>query len=201
VVLFGEYHEDEEEIRGNVLDACKLIDLGIVACAGVEEDLEPVHDWPESQLQHCQRASEMRAQNQGDEGMINHLRTTEGKREFKRFGFGKALRLLRPDLPLRQVEDRDIRKRMWNTVDVPGLSQQERLDHPIHREREKKFVENLLSLLRETRTTKSRAAILNTGSHHSNGAADQIRSLGLNYVYLAQPNVRRGGSNEYPEQM
>jgi hypothetical protein len=109
VFLVGENHKDREMKRRNLLDACALCNLGVVGCAGVEETLKDFANWDAETIER--RSRELFEEHRTDMGVIDYLnRHQPGWYGF--FEFGKTLKLLRPSLEVRCVEDMALREQM-----------------------------------------------------------------------------------------
>src|SRR5439155_22560913 len=66
--LFGENHKDREMIRLNLLNACRLCNLGVLRCVGVEEPTEDLLRWGQTGIEEKSRI--LFKENQDDGGVI-----------------------------------------------------------------------------------------------------------------------------------
>ena len=194
VFVFDEWHDDQDMIRDNLFDSCMLIDAGIVACVGVEDRIHAPNDLSPAQIkQHSLRLFEECGT---DEAVIANLRKTKPYR----FRFGRTLSFLRPHLPVRCVEDPDWHVKAYRmenrfTDFHSGIGNQRERDEfgqrwpndPVQCEREKRFVENFFDFWAAVGNKPGAAAILNTGSAHSQRCADRIRDAGTSFIQVSQP--------------
>ncbi len=190
VFIFGEYHDDRDMITDNLIDSCALIRTGIVECVGVEDTIH-ARDFPRpaqmTPTEIDQTSLELFQKNRTDEGVIAYLRTLPSPS----FHFGRTLSFLRPHLHLCCVEDPDLYDkacRNHNRLEDRGELAELKSwpDDPVQRERETKFVENLFKLWTGVGSKSSGAAILNTGSAHSQRCADRIREAGTSFIQVSQ---------------
>jgi hypothetical protein len=186
VFLVGEYHANHGMITDNLLDACSLIKTGVVECAGVEDT---IHAPAQLTLAQIERDSlQLFHKHCTDEAVIAHIRTMPFS-----FRFGRTLSYLRPRLPLACVEDPDLHGeacRIENRLQDQGESTEHWPDLRVHRERERRFVENLFQLWEVVGNGASGAAMLNTGSAHSEHIADRLRTMETSFVLVDQPGAR-----------
>jgi hypothetical protein len=191
VFVVGENHRDREMKRLNLLDACALCDLDIVGCAGVEDTLMGFGYLGAEGI--TARSKELFDEHRTDEGVIDYLNRHQPG-WYGLFEFGKTLKLLRPSLEVKCVEDGELHFRMqpianryfmWDLAggphpypDYPSMG-----DHPHNFLREEAMIANLLVLWnREQR--QAPAALLNTGLDHSRRLAGRLRAEGISYIYL-----------------
>ncbi len=186
--------------RLNLLNACQLCDLGVVGCAGVEGSLEELDRRDPQAVKEA--SSRLYDQHKDDAGVIGHLQQCSlALAMFGPFEFATALRLLRPDLPVRRVEDPALYE-MTKSIHsqyaslalgeiehpYPAFPQFE--DHPINREREEPFLRNMLTFWDEIGPGVASAAILNTGLSHSPRIAQKLPALGVSYVLISHAASR-----------
>ena len=193
VFLSGENHRDREMKRLHVLNACKLVDAGVVGCAGTEIPMADLDEQTEEFIKA--RSEDLFAEHQSDEAVIHHLSRTQPW-WYGILQFGSTLKVLRPSLPVRCVEDQALRERMkpiseaychWELGGGPHPSPEHPNmgDHPLNLERERAMIDRLLTLWDSTAPTL--AAILHTGSAHSQRMTARLQERGINYVYVSIP--------------
>jgi hypothetical protein len=193
VFLFAENHSDREMKRLNVLNACSLYDRGVVGCVGTEIPLGDLNMQTSEVIES--RSRELLNAHKTDEGVIAYL-----KREqpwwYGFFEFGNTVKILRPSLAVRCVEDLVLREEMkpisnayciWDlgggphpSPDHPNMA-----NHPHNLKREKAMIDNLLALWDET--APELAAVLNIGSAHSQRIAAGLQDRGIKYISLSVP--------------
>lgn len=193
VFLFGENHRDREMKRLNVENACRLVDAGVVGCAATEVPLDDLGGQSEKFIEA--RSRELFSEHRTDGAVTKYLSRSQpcwyGVLEF-----GNTLKALRPSLPVRCVEDMVLRERMMpismaytlaalGAVAHPSPDHLKLSDHPLHLERERAMIDNLLGLWASS--APARAAILNTGSDHCRRIAGGLRERGSNYIHLSIP--------------
>jgi hypothetical protein len=193
LLLFGENHRDREMKRLNVLNARALVDAGVVGCAGTEVPMANLEEQPAEFIEL--RSRELFDAHRTDEAVIAHLSRIQPC-WFGFFQFGNTLRLLRPLLPVRCVEDAALRERMapiseaytladLGTAPRPLPEHPNMGDHPLNLERERAMIDHMLKLWDSTAPTL--AAILNTGSAHTQRIAAQLQERGINHVVISIP--------------
>jgi hypothetical protein len=171
--LFDEAHNDAAGIRLSLLNACELWRLGVLGCVGVEEYPFYFAGWERSVIE--QKSRELFRDHGNDEGVIQRGREGDGQY----FRFGKTLKLLRPAINVRSVEDLELHA-LINLIDnhsrqlierllpeaqpVGELIRQEFLNCPTNRRRDEAFLHNLLAFW--DKNDRDKAAILNAGSSH-----------------------------------
>jgi hypothetical protein len=200
VFLMGENHTVPEMKMANVRNALKLIDAGVVGCAGTEIPL-PDHD-PAADPVTLAAVRRAASEGEADERVMQHLyrHWRETPPEYQWFEFGTTLRALRPDVPVFGVESPEVRART-RCVDA-AYKRHERgegphpfpefpafIDHPVNAEREGAMFRELVALWE--RTPRARGAILNTGSAHCRRLAGLIQAAGYGCVYVAVPDRTR----------
>src|SRR5436190_8886151 len=109
VFLFGENHREMEMKRCYVVNACKLVDAGVVGCAGTEIPMAHL-DGQSAEFIRL-RSLELFDEQKTDEGVITQLSKTQPW-WYGGFEFGNTLKVLRPSLPVRCVEDPSLREQM-----------------------------------------------------------------------------------------
>lgn len=190
VFLFGENHSDREMKRLNVLNACNLVDSDVVGCAGTEVPVTVLDERTAEIIEA--RSRELFQEHKTDGAVIDLL--SRAYREFGFFEFGGTLKILRPSLPVRCVENLDLRDRMKPISDAYGSANlgmaphpfpehPNLIDHPLNREREGAMVDNLLALWDST--APALAAILNVGLEHVHHIAVSLRERGINYMHIS----------------
>ena len=193
VFLFGENHRDRDMKRLNVLDACQLINAGVVGCVGTEERMTVLDRLQPEDVKGWSTA--LFAAHGTDEGVIDYLKRTQPG-WYGDFEFGSAIRVLRPSLPVRCVEDLALHAKVWPLLlayedaslgfrphpcpEFPTLD-----DHPDSRQREEAMIRNLLTLWNLQPTGK--AAVLNTGLDHSRRIAAGLRERDINHCLITRP--------------
>lgn len=191
--VFGEKHRDRGMIRHNLLNACILINTGVIACVGTEDVLELRDDLSDEELRT--HSNELFKKHKADDSVIDYL----SRRPPWWFGeshFGNILRVLRPSLPVRCVEDPDLREQFKPIASAYDLSDLGPIphpypdhpnmgDHPLNIERERAMVQNLLDLWEST--DRESAAVLNIGLAHCERIVDRVRALGISYIRIAVP--------------
>jgi len=193
VFLIGENHKDREMKRLNLQDACSLCNLGILACVGVEEAMEDAIRWDREKIDRWSR--ELFDYHKTDDGVIAYLSQHQPS-WYGLFEFGKTLKLLRPSLDVRCVEDPGLREQMkpiassyelWGLGAAPHPSPEHPKmgDHPHNFLREEAMIANLFKLWEEPR--EAGAALLNTGLDHCRRLAERLQAQGINYIYLLNP--------------
>jgi hypothetical protein len=192
--LFGENHRDREMKRLNVVNACRLVDAGVVGCVGTEVPMEDLDRHIQEFIQ--ERSAALFGEHGTDEGVINHLSSAQPM-WFGFFQFGNTLRILRPSLPVRCVEDPTLREQMkpisdrytvWDLCGGvhPFLGYPNMEDHPINADREAAIIRHLMALWDE-KAPQARGAILNTGLAHSLRLCALARGMGVSYIYISIP--------------
>jgi hypothetical protein len=193
VFLFAENHRDWEMKQSNVLDACALASAGVLGCAGTEVPLDELGRQTEEFI--LARSAALFAEYTTDGAVLGYLRR-EQPPWYGTFQFGSALKVLRPSLPVRCVEDPGLREEMnpisnaycrWELrqdqhpyPEYPNMG-----DHPINLQRERAMIDNLLALWSET--TPALATAFNTGSAHSSRLAETFHGLGISYYVITHP--------------
>jgi hypothetical protein len=199
VFVFGESHDDQDMIRDNLIDSCALIRTGIVKCAGVEDPIHAQNARTPTQLtlaQNEEKSLELFRKHRTDDGVIASLRAPSS------FRFGRTLSFLRPHLPVRCVEDPDLHDKVCRIHsrfdEILSRTHNQRIrdkfdkrwpNLPSQCEREKRFVENLFHFWAAVGNKTGAAAILNTGSAHSQRCADRIREAGTSFIHVSQPRA------------
>lgn len=202
LLLFNETHTDYGIIRQNLLNALPLIDGGFVGFVGVEgeysfEDFNPEEIAAESQSLY--------AQHQTDQALIDFF--AKDAREMDRqqpdvphFFFGTCLKLLRPSITIRCVEDitladaaEDVQLqlltdfaresnvpmeqiRQWlrdgNRPEALERTVQVFRNHEVNRRRDEAMLSNMLRLWQDVGV--DRGAIFNGGAAHVDRLATQL---------------------------
>jgi hypothetical protein len=190
--LLGENHKDRAMVRLNVLNACRLSDLGVVGCVGVEDVIGELEDWTPDAIQ--EKSRELFDGHGDEEGVIAYL-DLENPWWLGTFRFAKALRLLRPSLAVQRVEDPELEQRTRPILDAyktweigagphpcPEYARFE--DHPLNHERDEAFIRNMVTFWDEqaSRIGNASAAILNTGLSHSARIARRLPDLRISCV-------------------
>jgi hypothetical protein len=193
VFLFGEDHRDRQMKQLNVENACRLVDARVVGCAGTEVPMRDLDGQTQEFI--MERSHELFAEHRTDEAVINHLSRSQPW-WYGILDFGNTLKVLRPCLPVRCVEDPELRERMESIRLAYIYAQDGRVphpypehpnlgDHPLNRERERAMIGNLLNFWDSSAPT--RAVILNTGSGHCQPIADELRERGISYILISIP--------------
>lgn len=191
--LFGENHRDREMKRLNVLNACALLNAGVVGCVATEDPLVELDMLTSEEIQT--RSSQLFEEHKTDEAVIDYLNHHQPF-WFGIFQFGNTLKVLRPSVAVRCVEDPRLREEMkpisddyciWDlgggphpSPDYPHMD-----DHPHNLKRERAMIDNTLTFWEET--APSRAAILNTGSAHSERIAAGLQERDISYIHIQVP--------------
>jgi hypothetical protein len=193
VFLFGEYHSDRAMKKGNVLDACRLIDAGIVGFVGTEMPMADLDRLGPDEIQA--RSADLLGTHGGDEAVMDYLSRVQPW-WYGFLQFGSTLRLLRPSVPVACVEDPELREKMKPISDAYELADfgcgahpcpdyPDMIDHPHNRLREAAMIDNLLALW--ARYSPDRAAILNTGIGHCGPIAESLQKRGIGYYLITRP--------------
>jgi hypothetical protein len=179
--------------RVHVVNACKLVDGGVVGCVGTEI---PMAELDEQTAEFIEaRSRELFEEHKTDEAVIDHL--SRGQPWW--YGilqFDSTLKVLRPSLPVRSVEDRALREQMKLISDAyslaalgaaahPSPEHPNMGDHPLNFERERAMIDNLLALWDST--APKLAAILYTGVAHSQRIRARLQERGINYIHISIP--------------
>jgi hypothetical protein len=196
VFLFAENHRDREMKRLYVVNSCKLVDGGVVSCAGTEI---PMTELDERTAEYIEaRSRELFEEHKTDAAVIDHLNRVQPW-WYGVFQFGSTLKVLRPSLPVCCVEDRALRDQMKPISDAyiladleaaphPSPEYPNMCDHPLNLEREQAMIDHLLTFWDSTAPTL--AAILNTGLAHWQRIAGRLQERGINYIYISIPGNR-----------
>lgn len=192
ILLFGENHKDKRMIDLNVLNACKLFDNGLLHCAGVEEPEidfagRGMDDWVE------QQSRELLDEYGDDCKVLGFLQTVVGERRFGTFRFGKSLRLLRPSLLVRPVEDPHLHaEAIQRQADYLMRFEDEKfLDDHVQIRREEKWIENLLALVGTVNNGTQKIAILNTGLSHTPRLTSHLSAMSIRCIAIEQAEFLR----------
>jgi hypothetical protein len=175
-----------------VLNGCALIDAGVVGCVGMEEPLEEMAAITADAVESWSK--QLFKTHLTDDAVIDQLKRTPPS-GYGVFGFGNTLKILRPKVDVRYVEDATLveemrpianRYKMWELQmtahpwpEYPGMG-----DHPHNRKREEAMMTNLMRLWDE-KPRKATAAILNTGVDHSQHLAQRAKDNGISYIYIS----------------
>jgi hypothetical protein len=188
--LFDEAHSNRDGIRLSLLNACRLWELGVLGCVGVEEYPFYFAGWEQSVIE--QQSRELFRDHGNDEGVIQRRREGDGQD----FRFGKTLKLLRPEINICSVEDFELHTRMsWISKCFSHLSDnvlppeappaaRDLIRHqfeqcPTNLERDAAFLKNLRTWWEQNDVSK--AAILNAGSSHQERI---VLNLHARYRYI-----------------
>jgi hypothetical protein len=190
--LFGENHRDREMKRLNVLNACTLVDARVVGCVGTEIPLDDLGQLTAEQIQH--RSEELFREHQTDDAVIAYL-SRHQPWWYGILQFGNTLKVLRPSLEVRCVEDPGIREQMKSIAEryeiwdlcggehpFPGHTNME--DHPINADREAAMIRHMITLW-DGKEREAPAAILNTGVAHSRRLCQRVQEMGISYIYIS----------------
>jgi hypothetical protein len=105
--LFNETHTDYAIIRQNLLNACTLIDGGFITCVGVEGEYD-FEGWIQEDI--VDESEALFAEHGDDAGLIEFFIADAQEMDAAQpgrphFFFGTCLKLLRPAIQVRRVED------------------------------------------------------------------------------------------------
>lgn len=220
LLLFNETHTDYGIIRQNLLNALPLIDGGFVGFVGVEGEYSFEEYTPDEIVAESRS---LYAQHQTDQALIDFF--AEDARDMDRqqpdvphFFFGTCLKLLRPSITIRRVDDvvlADAAERVqWQFLTdfaresnltmeqvlrlLRDRNRPEALEHKMHEfrtheinlRRDAAMLSNMLRLWQEVGV--DRAAILNGGTAHMDRIATQLPP-DAKFVQVFQP-VSFGGA-------
>ena len=191
--LFGENHRDREMKRLYVVNACRLVDTEVVGCVGTEVPMADLDGQPAEFIKA--RSEELFADHKTDDAVIAHLSRAQPW-WYGILQFGSTLKVLRPSLPVRCVEDPVLRDQMnpislaytladLGAVPHPSPEHPTMGDHPLNLERERAMIDHMLELWDSTAPTL--AAILNTGSAHTQRIAARLQERGINHIFISIP--------------
>lgn len=194
VFLFGENHRDREMKRLYVLNACVLVNAGVVGCAGTEEPLEEMNAIGAEAVES--RSKQLFGEHTTDDAVIAHL-SSKQPYGYGVFGFGNTLKYLRPRVDVRYVEDPALVEEMrpiadsykiweFGIAEHPSPDHPSMGDHPHNRKREEAMIANLITLWDE-KPREAAAAILNTGLDHSLHLCQRAKELGISFIYISIP--------------
>jgi hypothetical protein len=192
--LFGENHRDRDMKRLYVLNACVLIDAGVVGCVGTEEPLEEMNAIGAEAVES--RSKQLFEEHTTDDAVIAHLSRNQPY-GYGIFGFGNTLKYLRPRVDVRYVEEPTLVEEMRPIADSykswelgiaehPSPDHPNMGDHPHNRKREEAIMANLIRLWDE-KSRQAPSAILNTGLDHSLHLCRRAKELGISYIYISIP--------------
>jgi hypothetical protein len=172
--LFNEKRRNDgsyEMKRLNLLNACELCQQGVVGLVAVEECLTDER-WPTAE----EAAALVRAHG-SFEGAVEHLYRHNPDNKFS-----TVLRRVFPQIPIRCVEDPDLRQQteelyrhclaVSHIEELRSLPQYDFDNHPIHLERDTELVRRLFACWEEIGPGK--AAILNAGRDHQDRIGAQL---------------------------
>jgi hypothetical protein len=188
IFLFGENHRDREMKRLNVLNARNLFDCKAVECIGTEIQLRDFGALTKADIEI--RSNELFEAHKTDDAVVSYLDQKEPW-WYGPFEFASTVKLLRPSLVIRCVEDLKLKEEMqpiWHAYQMhvggphPFPQYPKFSDHPYNLKREHAMIENSLSFWKEF--GQERAMILNTGSDHCQPIANGLRERGISYIQI-----------------